>query len=49
VKEVVAAFYQHAEAYYVGPDGRPTSELAVYVPVLKPRSVTQLRQPRQKC
>ena len=30
VNEVIAAFWLHAEAYYVGPDGSPTGELENY-------------------
>ena len=36
VAEIVAAFWLHAEAYYVGHNGKPTSELVVYQTALRP-------------
>lgn len=36
VKEVIAAFWQHAEGYYLAPDGKPTSELDNYRQAMRP-------------
>lgn len=36
VREVAAAFWLHAEGYYVGPDGQHTSELDNYRQALRP-------------
>ena len=36
VNDVVAAFWLHAESYYVGPDGQPTGELDNYRVALRP-------------
>jgi integrase len=36
VAEIMAAFWLHAEGYYVGHDGKPTSELLVYQTALRP-------------
>ncbi|MFO0798991.1 MAG: site-specific integrase [Gemmataceae bacterium] len=35
VAEIIVAFKEHAERYYVGPDGVPTGEAAEYGPALK--------------
>ncbi|MEQ8847988.1 site-specific integrase [Botrimarina sp.] len=36
VERLLAEFWLHAQRYYVGPDGQPTSELDAYRQVMKP-------------
>lgn len=36
VEELLAAFWQHAESYYVGRDGKPTREIDSYRQAMKP-------------
>lgn len=36
IDELLAAFYQHAQGYYVGLDGKPTTELDSYRQAMKP-------------
>jgi integrase len=36
VEELLAAFWKHAQAYYVGPEGKPTKELDAYRQAMKP-------------